>query len=101
MSPVFIFQIKGAKKDKIFNFLQGFICVIAGMIFGVMDMIFGMFSETYARLLKSITSNFFSRYSKSYQKLLKTQQTLTKRWAALGLPNCMYLIQLNFSLEWS
>ena len=34
-----------------------------------MDIIFGMFSETYVRLLKSITSQFFARYSKSYNNL--------------------------------
>ena len=34
-----------------------------------MDVIFGVFSGTYARLLKSITSHFFSKYSKSYNNL--------------------------------
>ena len=34
-----------------------------------MDVIFGAFLGTYARLLKSITSQFFSRYSKSYNNL--------------------------------
>ena len=43
MSAVFISEIKGAKKGKIFNFLNG--------SFSVMDMIFGVFSESYARLL--------------------------------------------------
>ena len=71
MSAVFIFQIKGAKKDKIFNFLQGFICIIAGMIFGIMDMIFGMFSETYARLLKSIIQIFFQDIAKVIKSCLK------------------------------
>ena len=33
------------------------------------DMIFGLFSEIYVRLLKIITSQFFSRYSKSYINL--------------------------------
>ena len=65
MSAVFIFEIKGAKKDKIFNFSKGCFSVMGGP----MDMIFGMFSEVYARLLKSITSQFFSRYSKSYNNL--------------------------------
>ena len=37
MSAVFIFEIKGAKKDKIFNFLKGR---------GPMDVIFGVFSDT-------------------------------------------------------
>ena len=65
MSAVFIFEIKGAKKDKIFNFLKGRFSVMGGL----MDMIFGVFSETYVRLLKSITSEFYSRYSKSYNNL--------------------------------
>ena len=47
MSAVFIFEIKGAKKDKIFSFSKGRFSVIGGP----MDMIFGVFSETYARLL--------------------------------------------------
>ena len=65
MPAVFIFKIKGAKKDKIFNFLKGRFSVMGGR----MDMIFSVFSETYVRLLKSITSQFFSRYSKSYNNL--------------------------------
>ena len=59
MSAVFFFEIKGAEKDKIFNFLKGHFFVMGG----TMDMIFGVFSETYVRLLKSITSEFYSRYS--------------------------------------
>ena len=58
MSAVFIFEIKGAKKDKIFNFLKGRFSVMGGP----MDMNFGVFSETHAR-------QFFSRYSKSYNNL--------------------------------
>ena len=61
----FIFEIKGAKKDKIFNFLKGSFSVMRGP----MDMIFGVFSKTYMRLLTSITLQFFSRYSKSYNNL--------------------------------
>ena len=34
-----------------------------------MDMIFGVFSENYVRLLNSIISEFFSKYSKSYNNL--------------------------------
>ena len=34
-----------------------------------MDMIFGVFSEIYVRLLKSIISKFSSKYSKSYNNL--------------------------------
>ena len=62
MSTFFIFEIKGAKKEKIFNFLKGRFSLMGGPI----DVIFGQFSDTYVRLLKSITLEFFSRYSKSY-----------------------------------
>ena len=48
MSAVFIFEIKDAKKDKIFNFLKDRFSVMGGP----MDVIFGVFSDTYARLLK-------------------------------------------------
>ena len=65
MSVVLIFEIKRAKKDKIFDFLKGSFSIMRGP----MDMIFGVFSETYARLLTSITSQFFSRYNKSYNIL--------------------------------
>ena len=65
MLAVFIFEIKGAKKDKILNFLKGSFSVMRGP----MDMIFGVFLETCVRLLTSITSHFFSRISKSYNKL--------------------------------
>ena len=61
MSALFIFEIKSAKKDKIFNFLKGRFSKMSGP----MDMIFGVFSEAYVRLLKSLTLQFFSRYSKS------------------------------------
>ena len=65
MSDVFIFEIKGAKKDKIFNFLKGSFSIIRG----AMEIIFGVFSETYVRLLTYISSQIFSRYSKSYSNL--------------------------------
>ena len=65
MSAVSIFEIKGAKKDKIFNFFKGNSSVMRGPV----DMIFCVFSETYVRLLSSIKSNFFSRHSKSYNNL--------------------------------
>ena len=65
MSDVFILEIKDAKRDKIFNFLKGRFSVLGGP----MDIIFGVFSEIYVRLLKSITWYFFSRYSKSYNNL--------------------------------
>ena len=60
LSAVFIFEIKGAKKDKIFNFLKSSFSVMRGP----MDVIFGVFSETYVRLLTSMFSQFFSGYSK-------------------------------------
>ena len=63
MSAVFIFEIEGAKKDKILNFLKGSFSVMRG------PMVLSVFSETYVRLLTSITSQFFSRYSKSYTNL--------------------------------
>ena len=59
MSAVFIFEITGTKKDKIFNFLKGRFSIMGDPI----DMIFSVFSETYVRLAKIITLQFFSRYS--------------------------------------
>ena len=61
----FIFEIKLAKMDKIFNFLKDCFSIISVP----MDMIFGVFSETNARLLKNIISQFFSKYSKLYNTL--------------------------------
>ena len=60
MSALFIFEIKGTTKDEIFNFLKGSFSVMRGS----MDMIFGVFSETYVRLLTSITSQFFQDIAK-------------------------------------
>ena len=57
MSGFFIFEIKRAKMDKIFNFLKDRFSVMSGP----MDMIFGVFLETNVRLLKNINSQFFSR----------------------------------------
>ena len=65
MSAVFIFEIKGAKKNKIFNFLKDSFSVMHGPV----DMIFGMYLKTYVRLLTSINSHFFSEYNKSYNNL--------------------------------
>ena len=62
MSTIFVLEIKGAKSDKIFNFLNSRFSALVGP----MDMIFRVFSETIMRLLKSIISQFFSKYSKSY-----------------------------------
>ena len=55
MSSVFIFEIKDAKKDKVFNFLKGSLSVMRDP----MGMIFGVFSESYVRLLTSISLQFF------------------------------------------
>ena len=65
MSDFFIFEIKRSKMDKFFNFLKSRFSVKSGP----MDMIFSMFSETNARLLKNIISQFFSKYSKLYNTL--------------------------------
>ena len=65
MSALFIFEIRGVKEDKIFRFLKGRFLVMGGP----MDMIFGVFSKIYVRLLKSRISQFFSKYSKSYNNL--------------------------------
>ena len=55
MSAVFIFEIKDAKKDKIFNFVKGRFFVVDVP----MDMIFDLFSDVSVKLPKSITSQFF------------------------------------------
>ena len=47
MSLAFLVEIKGAKKDKIFNFLKGCFSVMRGPI----NIIFGVFSKTYVRLV--------------------------------------------------
>ena len=65
MSAFFVFEIKGASKAKIFNFLNGRFSITGGP----MDMIFGVFSEINGRLLKIIISHFFSKYRKSYKYL--------------------------------
>ena len=65
MSGFLIFEIKRDKMDKILNFLKDLFSIMNGP----MDMIFGMFSETYMRLLKNIILQFFSKYSKSYNIL--------------------------------
>ena len=71
MSGFFIFEIKRAKMDKIFNFLKDRFSVMSVP----MNMIFGLFSETDVRLLKNIISQFFSKYSKSYN-ILNTKRCL-------------------------
>ena len=65
MSAFFIFEIKDAKRDRIFNFLKGRFSIMSGP----MDMVFSTFSKNNVRLLKYITSQFFSIYSKSYNIL--------------------------------
>ena len=65
MSDFFIFEIKRAKMDKVFNSLKDRFSVLSRP----MDMIFGMFPETNVWLLKSIISQFFSKYSKRYNIL--------------------------------
>ena len=55
MSALLVFEIKGTKKVKIFNFLNGRFSIMSGP----MDMIFGVFSEINVRLPKSIA--FFSQ----------------------------------------
>ena len=65
MPTFFIFDIKRAKMDRIFNFLMDRFSVMRGL----MDMIFGVFSKANVKILKYITSQFFSKYSKSYNIL--------------------------------
>ena len=65
MSTIFVLELKSAKNNKLFNYLNGRFSVMGGS----MDMIFGVFSETIVRLLKSIILQFFSKYSKSYNIL--------------------------------
>ena len=71
MSGIFVFEIKHAKLDKIFNFLKDRFSVMRGP----MDIIFGVFSETNVRLLEKMISQFFSKYSKSYN-ILKIKRCL-------------------------
>ena len=65
ISAVFIFEIKVVKKEKKINFLKDSFYVMRSP----MVMNFGVFLETYVRLLTSLTSLFFSSYSKSYDNL--------------------------------
>ena len=57
MSTIFVSEIKDAKNNKSFNFLNSRFSVMGCP----MDTIFGMSSETSLRLLKSIISHFFSK----------------------------------------
>ena len=65
MSAAFIFEVKDAKKDKIFHFLKDRLFVMGAP----MGMVFGLFSDIYVRLPKRIISPFFSRYSENYINL--------------------------------
>ena len=65
MSDFFVLEIKPAKMDNIFNFLKDCFSVMSDP----MDMTFSLFLDTNVRLLKNITLQFFSKYSKSYNKL--------------------------------
>ena len=60
LKAVFIFEIKDGKKDKIFNFLKGCFFIMGAP----MDVIFGLSSDIYVRLSKSITSQFFQDIAK-------------------------------------
>ena len=66
MSTIFVLEIKSAKNNNIFYFLNRPFSGMGGPI----DMIFGAFSEIIVRLLKSTISEFFSKYSKSYNMLI-------------------------------
>ena len=100
MSAFFIFEIKRAKMDKIFNFLKDRFSVMSSPT----DMILGVFSKTNVRLLKNIIfkkykRNFSQNIAKvfkhiKYQKVLKTQQPLAKTRAVLRPSSYMYLIEL-------
>ena len=97
MSSIFVLQIKSLKNYKILNFLNGCFFVTGGP----MDMIFGVFSEIIMRLLKSIMSQFLSKYSKSYN-ILNAKSCLKLEGSVLGPSNYMGLIELYKSfLEWS
>ena len=65
MPGFFIFKIKRAKMDAIFNFLKDRFSITSGP----MDIIFGLPSQANVRLLKNIISQFFSKYSKSHNIL--------------------------------
>ena len=65
MSAVFIFEIKGAKKNNIFNFLKGGLSVMRGP----MDMIFGYVFRHLCEASNKYNFAFFLKYSKSYNNL--------------------------------
>ena len=61
----FLMETENAKKEKCFDFLNGHFTQIDGP----MDIILSVFSETNVRLLKSIFSYVFLKYSESYNNL--------------------------------
>ena len=65
MSTIFYFGNKRYQKQQNFQFFKRLFLVMGDSI----DMIFDVFSETILSLLKSVTSQFFSKYSKSYNIL--------------------------------
>ena len=96
MPTVFILEIKSAKNNKIFNSLNGCFSVMGGP----MDMISGLFSEIIVRLLKSIISQFFSKYRKRCNIL--NGKSCLRLETVLGSSNYMCLVELDKSfLEWS
>ena len=58
MSTIFVLEIKGAKNNKIFIFLNDHFSVMGCQ----MNMIFGVFSKTIVRLLKSIVESFMANF---------------------------------------
>ena len=56
---LFLYLKQNVPKRTNLNFLKGCFSVMGG----AMDMIFGAFLVTYEKIRKSITSQFFSRYS--------------------------------------
>ena len=66
MSVIFIFEIKGAKKDKMFNFLTGSFSVMRGPI----DMIFWRIFRHLCEVSNKYNfARFFSRHGKTYNNL--------------------------------
>ena len=84
---LFCFWNKRRQKEQNFQFFKGCFSVMCGS----MDMIFGLFWETYVRLLIRITSQFLSRCSKSYNnlnvKICSKLNFLNKKTGCVGAPN--------------
>ena len=60
MSDFFIFEIKRAKTDEIFNFLKDRFSITSDP----MEIIFGVFSETNKNLLQNMISPLLSKQQK-------------------------------------